>query len=96
MSDISTLLQEAKPLYFKRKKRRRQLKIAAGVVGCLMVGVLVAGAPKLRPMSTNDFDMFYAYLYDDTAYQRIVGTSDSYNYDSDSLWFDGYELAQVI
>ncbi len=96
MSDISTLLQEAKPLYFKRKKWRRQLKIISGVVGCLMIGVLVVGAPKLRPMSTSDFDTFYAYLYDDTAYQGIVGTSDSYNYDSDSLWFDGYELAQVI
>lgn len=35
MNDISTLLQEAKPLYFKRKKQRRQLRSFAAAILCV-------------------------------------------------------------
>ena len=34
MQDISTLIQEAKPLYLARKKRRRQMKICATLMLC--------------------------------------------------------------
>ncbi len=96
MSDISTLLQEAKPLYFKRKKRRRQIKTVAGVAACMMIGILLAGLPHPMPDSSNNFDAFYAYLYDDTAYDELVGTNDSDNMDYGSFWSDTYGLVQVI
>lgn len=35
MNDISTLLREAKPLYFKRKRQRRQLKSFAAAMLCV-------------------------------------------------------------
>ena len=34
MEDISDLLQEAKPLYFQRKRRRNQLKALLAVIVC--------------------------------------------------------------
>ena len=39
MQDISALIQEAKPLYFTRKKRRNQMKIGATMMLC--VGLLL-------------------------------------------------------
>lgn len=35
MEDISDLLQEAKPLYFRRKRRRNQLKTLLATVLCV-------------------------------------------------------------
>ena len=43
MSDISKLLQEAKPLYLKRKKRRKQFKVATGILGCVLFANLMIG-----------------------------------------------------
>ncbi len=95
MSDISTLLQEAKPLYFKRKKQRRRIKIAAGVIGCMMMGILITGMPNRMSVSNqSDFDSFYAYLYDDEAYDVLLSFNELS--DTDTLLYDEYELTQVI
>ena len=50
MDDISQLLQEAKPLYFSRKKRRSRIK--AGV--CMLVGLVMLGA--LYPQKSTLID----------------------------------------
>lgn len=34
MNNISTLLQEAKPLYMAQKKRRKQIKAFAAITAC--------------------------------------------------------------
>ncbi len=36
MQDISDLLKEAKPLYFARKKRNKQIKVVLASVACAM------------------------------------------------------------
>jgi hypothetical protein len=65
--DISNLIKEAKPLYFKRKRRRRMIKnISVGVVSCLMMGVFMMQNPT--PTVTNQD--FYTYLYDEEAYNQ--------------------------
>ena len=65
--DISNLIKEAKPLYFKRKRRRRMIKnISVGVVSCLMLGVFMMQSPT--PTVTNQD--FYTYLYDEEAYNQ--------------------------
>ena len=65
--DISNLIKEAKPLYFKRKRRRRMIKnISVGVVSCLMMGVFMM--QSLTPTVTNQD--FYTYLYDDEVYNQ--------------------------
>lgn len=35
MTDISTLLKEAKPLYFKKKRQRRQFQACLAILFCL-------------------------------------------------------------
>ena len=65
--DISNLIKEAKPLYFKRKRRRRMIKnISVGAVSCLMLGVFVLHSPM--PTITNQD--FYTYLYNDEVYNQ--------------------------
>ena len=65
--DISNLIKEAKPLYFKRKRRRRMIKnISVGVVSCLMIGVFMMQSPT--PTAINQD--FYTYLYDDEVYNQ--------------------------
>ncbi len=93
MSDISKLLQEAKPLYFKRKKCRRQFKIATTVAGCLMIGVLVTGLSNRSSVSLSNLDTFYTYLYDDTAYNELLGTDELIHLNNDCLLWEEYELA---
>lgn len=94
MSDISKLIQEAKPLYFKRKRRRLKLKIAAGMAGCLTIAFLLTGMPsRVNPSSTN-IEEFYTYLYDDTSYQVLIGANATNN--TDEWLTDVYGLTQVI
>ncbi len=65
--DISNLIKEAKPLYFKRKRRRQMIKnISVGVVSCLMMGVFMM--QSLTSVVTNQD--FYTYLYDDEVYNQ--------------------------
>ena len=37
MSDISELLKEAKPLYFERKRRRKQIKATLAMLVCVVM-----------------------------------------------------------
>lgn len=64
MTDISTLLQEAKPLYFARKKRRRQLRAAGLGAACLMAAYLLPTQIGSIPQASGDMETFYAYLYE--------------------------------
>ncbi len=65
--DISSLIQEAKPLYFKRKRQRKMIKSTlVGVTSCLLLGVIMTNGV----MNTNGNSDFYVYLYDDTFYNQ--------------------------
>lgn len=48
MTDISTLLQEAKPLYQKRKRQRKQLQACFVVLFCLGSFSLMHSTPNLN------------------------------------------------
>lgn len=54
MDDISELLQEAKPLYLKRKRNRRIAKISSAVCACLFFAC----------MAENMFSRAPAQIYD--------------------------------
>lgn len=59
ISDVSVLLREAKPLYFKRKHRRvamRRIAVCAAVLG-----VIWGGVPN--PTGSDKLAGFYAELY---------------------------------
>jgi len=60
MDNISNLLQEAKPLYFARKKRNNQIKTFLAVVVC-------AGMVSLFSIKQQSFDYDYdTWLFDET------------------------------
>lgn len=77
MSDISTLLKEAKPLYFKRKKQRKQIKTVVGFIGCLVLGLVLIGKPYQVSHSVSNLDGLYSFLYDDVSYQQLFTEVDT-------------------
>lgn len=92
MEDISNLIQEAKPLYFARKKRRRQIKAIGTVLGCFLIA-------QTAFMITNKSDMgqldgLYTYLYDNASFDKsfafAITTSDS------EIPVDEYGLLAVL
>ncbi len=94
MSDISTLIREAKPLYFRRKKRRQWLKVVSAIAGCFTVTLLLTGMP-IQHRATVDVNEFYSYLYDDSSYQKFMGENDTLTAESDWIAKE-YMLAQVM
>ncbi len=94
MTDISTLLKEAKPLYLKRKKQRRQLKTAVGFIGCFVVGILLIGKPYQSGNSVSHLDGLYSFLYDDVSYQQLF--TDMETVSTDEFWLDEQLWEQVI
>ena len=82
MQDISTLIQEAKPLYLARKKRRNQVKIGATMMLC--VGLLLT---MFWPGVQNDS----SYIWD-TGYNEVETASYVENY---GLPVDDYGLLLV-
>lgn len=58
MDDISRLLQEAKPLYFARKKQKNRIKMTLAMLVCIMVGSFY-----YAPKSSIGFD---DWLFDNT------------------------------
>lgn len=65
--DISNLIKEAKPLYFKRKRRRRIIKsVGVCLASCLILGVFISQPTHY----VNTHQDFYAYLYDDESYEQ--------------------------
>lgn len=59
MTQISSLLAEAKPLYLKRK-RQKSIAYRAGAFGL----VLLMGLPFLNSSSPNSLNGLYSELYD--------------------------------
>lgn len=60
MDEISKLLKEAKPLYFARKKKRRQIKSVTAMLLCVvMLGIFYPRGDNSPILSYSD--MFYAY-----------------------------------
>lgn len=94
MSDISTLIREAKPLYFRRKKRRQRLKVVSAIAGCFTVALLLTGMP-VQHRATVDMNEFYTYLYDDSSYRMLMGENDTLMAESDWMAKE-YMLAQVM
>lgn len=56
MEDISGLLQEAKPLYFKRKRRRNQLKVLAAAFVCVWGVSRFAAEPSPYMYNLDNLD----------------------------------------
>lgn len=56
MEDISDLLQEAKPLYFRRKRRRNQLKALLATVLCVWGLSRFAAAPSPYVYNLDNLD----------------------------------------
>ena len=95
MTDISTLLQEAKPLYFKRKKKRKQIKIVSAICACVLFVNLMQGVNYGRQQTYNtELDTFYAYLYEPTSFYN---ETDDYVDNEDSVFpVDEYGLITVV
>ena len=94
MSDISKLLQEAKPLYLKRKKRRKQFKVATGILGCVLFANLMIGMPRYNRINEAELDNFYGYLYGSVDEVSLIDISVS---EKDSVIpTDEYGLIMVI
>ncbi len=95
MTDISTLLQEAKPLYFKRKKRRKQIKVVSAVCACaLFVNFMLGMNYGSQQTYNTELDTFYAYLYEPTS---LYDETDNYVDNEDSVFpVDEYGLITVV
>lgn len=90
--DISELIKEAKPLYFKRKKRRRLIKqIATGMTACLFLGVFMMQEPSI-PTSSSVNDL-YAFLYNDEVFDSQFNMLTALD---TSLPMDEYEEIAVL
>lgn len=88
MNDISHLLKEARPLYFKRKRQRKIIKNVT--VGGVCFSLLVA----LMPMNTYKMQSdIYGYLYDDALYE----TAFAFELENQDSFYplDEYGLIQV-
>ena len=95
MTDISTLLQEAKPLYFKRKKRRKQIKVVSAICACVLFVNIMTGLYHNEQNTDNvALDTFYAYLYEPSS---LYDETDNYVTDEDSVFpTDEYGLITVV
>jgi len=67
MEDISELLQEAKPLYLKRKRNRRIVKIFSAVSACFIAVVLIGSSLSRTPEQICD-------LWSNEVYQAQNGS----------------------
>lgn len=92
MDTISALIQEAKPLYMKRKKRRALIKKASvSFVACLIIGV--AFFQSAVPANDINLDTLYADLYDTETFENafaLNSVSESTN------WVDTYNIAMLF
>lgn len=81
MTDISLLLKEAKPLYLKRKKRRRVMKnVAVGVTMCSLLTGLMFHQINLTGFQP-ELNELYVCLYDDQSYEsryQIITKEDDF------------------
>lgn len=64
MIDISALLQEAKPLYLARKKRRRRLKAAGVLCVCLAAVQFGIAAKNMSAVPADEMTALYVSLYE--------------------------------
>lgn len=85
MDDISKLLQEAKPLYFARKQRRRRIKaVVSGLACALLIWFLLpANPPALQ-------------TYGEWMDEQIFQTANGSVIEDMGLPVDEYGLLKVI
>ena len=93
MTDISSLLKEAQPLYFARKKRRQRLRSLGVACACLTAAYLSA-VPFLPVSKTDEMTALYTALYEakDINFNNLYGVV---NWESD-IPLDDYGLVAVI
>lgn len=94
MTDISTLLQEAKPLYFTRKKRRRQMRAAGVGALCLLAAYFAPVHMGTLTPQGSEMDSFYAYLYEPSFIDNRLNASQDSDWDS-FIPTDEYGLVAV-
>lgn len=87
MENISALIQEAKPLYFKRKKRRQLIKKTSVLSLCAFLGCMVYFNMTASGQNVN-LDGLYASLYDNEVFEK------NFAFDTQSSdWIDVYNMA---
>ena len=87
MQNISNLIQEAKPLYFTRKRRRKQIKTTL----CSLV--LLIGLGMFYPQTTN---IDYGYmLISENEYNYLQNTGDGSCIEDMGMPVDDYGLLMV-
>ena len=76
MDNFSVLLKEAKPLYFARKRRKRQLTVALPLAICSCIAaacfVNVSSVDK-----AGEIDALYASIYDSGQFDKMFASVDS-------------------
>lgn len=90
MTDISNLIKEARPLYFKRKKRRQRIKIAAGFLGCCMAGLVAINI--VTPRNTISEEIYTAF-YNDTVFEEAFAL---YQPEENAGFLDEYGLIKIV
>ncbi len=93
MTDISSLLKEARPLYFARKKRRQRFK-AVGTFGVCMAVAYLSAAPFINVSKTDEMTTLYTAFYE----QKELNADNLYgnvNWESD-IPLDDYGLVAVL
>lgn len=68
MDDISKLLQEAKPLYFVRKRRHNRIKASLAMLIC----VVMFGAFYQKTNNANQVSAYSYLLYDSYTTEMVV------------------------
>lgn len=94
MTDISTLLKEAKPLYFTRKKRRRQMRAAGFGCACLLAAYLMVPFGQSNKY-VPEMESLYAYLYEPVSMDAQIGGVQKESWDS-YIPIDEYGLVAVL
>ncbi len=94
MNNISLLLAEAKPLYFIRKRKKKQVRFLAGTFAFLAITVLFP--LQKEPVSYESLNSLYADLYDTTVFEGYFGISEESSFQKIGLPTDEYGLLKVI
>ncbi len=75
MDKFSALLKEAKPLYFARKRRKRQLAVALPlmVCGCIAITCFI-GVGSVN--KAEELNALYASIYDSGKFDKMFASVD--------------------
>lgn len=88
MENISSLIKEAKPLYFTRKRRRRQM------AGTFMLLAVMFGLGGIFPMTQNNASYEY-YLLSENEFNSVHSAATGSSIEEIGMPVDDYGLLMV-